>query len=125
LLGGSVWGPWDLLDTTQPYKPNIYDQNSSAGPTLNIWEFPNNGADSWSFSSDQMIDRQKANYNPDIPLEQKRMLTYLSHPEWYPTDKPKMERVFDYTSNFLYKENRGPVIFITLDEANNIWNLGD
>lgn len=122
LVSGGVVGPWDLMTTTQPYKPNLSNQNSADGQTLSIWEFPNNGADSWAFSGDQMIARFKDNYNGS-PTTERRIVTFLSHPEWYYVDKPKMEQVFDYVGKFQYKNDQGPVIFIGLDEAANIWDI--
>ncbi|MCA9390536.1 hypothetical protein KC571_03970, partial [candidate division WWE3 bacterium] len=115
-----IQGFWDLSIVTQPYHPNIYDQNISTGPSLSILEIPNNGADSWMFSSQQMIDRFNQN-KPNLISDKNMMVTYLSHPEWFKTDKPKMEAVFDYIDQYKFDNDNGPVLYVTLEETYNIW----
>jgi hypothetical protein len=117
---GGPYGPWDLQSTTQPYQPSASNQNVASAPQMSIWEFPNNGADSWAYSADQMIEKFKDNYN-GTPLNNKVLVTYISHPEWFYVDKPKMESVFDFIHNSMYETDSGPVIFIDLDQAYNIW----
>jgi hypothetical protein len=115
--------PWNLSETTRPYKPNREDMNSSAEPTFNIWEFPNNGADSIWFDAPEMIRRFDLNYpNKGTILEQPQVLTYLSHPPFYSIDKPRMEQVFNYISNYLYKDDHGPVVYTTLESAYYSWD---
>lgn len=117
----NVQGYWTLADTTQPYRPNITDQNSAAAPQFDLWEFPNNGGDSWAYTTEQMIERFDRNYSSPV-LEQKRLVTYLSHPEWFHVDKPKVDAVFSHTDQFLYTQDRGPVVYITLQDAYTIWS---
>ncbi len=112
--------PWNLQPTTQPYKPNVSDQNSSASPNLTLWELPNNGADSWVYSGAQMRDRFDANWKGGY-LEEKKLVVFLSHPHWFYVDKPKIEELFAYTSGFSAKEDKGPVVYINMDNAYKIW----
>lgn len=111
---------WELKETTQPYKPNVTDQNSSVAPNLKIWEFPNNGADSWVYSDKDMIERFNLNWDGN-PLKEKKLVVYLSHPHWFYVDKPKMNAVFSHIDQFAYSKDRGPVIYINLDTAYEIW----
>lgn len=113
-------GPWDLPTTAQPYKPSIENQNATATPTFDIWEFPNNGGDSWAFNEEQMKARFRDNYTSKT-LDSKTLVTYLSHPEWFHKDKPRMDSLLTYIDQYLYQSDSGPVKYITLDEAYQIW----
>ena len=113
-------GPWTLSTTTQPYQLNINDQNDTNSPNMDIWEFPNNGGDSWAFTDAQMIERFYQNYN-QTTITEKKLVTFLSHPEWFYKDYPKMDKVLTETDSHLFSQDKGPVIYITLDEAYQIW----
>lgn len=114
-------GPWKLTPTTQPYRPSTEDQNSSnPAPNLDLWEFPNNGADSYTFTEADMKDRFTSNFGDGI-MREKRVVTYLSHPHWFNVDEPKLNNLFDYISQFRYDQDRGPVVFKNLDEIHDIW----
>ncbi len=112
---------WNLLSTTQPYKPSKSNQNIGGGTTIGIWEIPNNGGDSWAFSKDQMYSRFKANFS-GLPAKDKKLVTYLSHPEWFYVDKPKIEGLFSDISKYLYEKDNGPVSFINQTTAYEIWS---
>lgn len=116
-----VVGHWSLETTTQPYQMNRDDQNEQNNPTMNLWQFPNNGADSWAFSTVDMIKRFEDNYT-STELTERRLVTYLSHPEWFDTDKPKMEALFSHLDDFTYAKDSGPVVYVTLEDAYNIWS---
>ncbi len=123
------WGPnkvegfWNLDYTTKPYRPNVYDQNSSAQPNFLIWEFPNNGGDSWNNSTDEMIHRFDLNYNRNSIAEERITVNYLSHPHWFNVDEPKIDAVFDYIDTFLYENDQGPVLYVTLQDAAKGWGV--
>ncbi|HEC65965.1 MAG TPA: DUF2334 domain-containing protein, partial [bacterium] len=121
------WGPnqeqgfWQLGSTTRPYKPSSHNQNTSTpAPTLSIWEFPNNGSDSWSYKTEDLIQRFNDNYRGG-PLSEKQVITYLSHPHWFNTDKPKIEQTFNYIDQFTYSRDSGPVKYVTLEQARITW----
>jgi hypothetical protein len=110
-------GPWSLQNTTQPYWLSRSNQNrvaTSTGDRL-IYEIPTNGGDSWAFSAQTMIDRFKENYGPDI-LEQARAVTYLSHPEFFNKEGPKIEETIRYINYYSNNADSGPVVYITLEE---------
>lgn len=119
-------GHWDLKETTQPYQINIDDQNSAVSPNMSLWEFPNNGADSFAFSKDQMIKRFYFNYpgakNYSV-VKQKVLVTYLSHPEWFHIDKSKMQSLFIEVDKYSYESDKGPVKYITLKDAYKAWAM--
>lgn len=122
-----IWGanrltnPWNLKSITQPYYPSRTNQNSSnPPPNFNVLQFPNNGADSYSFSADQMIQRFEDNYDGTY-LEQKRIVTYLSHPHWFNIDESKLDKLFTHIGNHLYKNDQGPVVYIDMDDAYYYW----
>lgn len=116
----NVEGHWYLESTTQPYQLNRYNQNNTQNGNMNLWEFPNNGADSWSFSGDQMYKRYRDNYSGGVS-DDRVLVTFLSHPEWFDTDKPKLHKLFGSIETELNSTDSGPVIYITLDEAYEIW----
>lgn len=106
--------PWRLQSVTQPYMLNKYDQNIVNNPNMNLWEFPNNGADTWAYTSDDLIERFNDNYKGGIS-ESRKVVTYLSHPHWFNVDEPKVYDLLDYTENFGIVDDRGPVVYTTLD----------
>ncbi len=115
---------WNLTATTKPYQPNVNDQNSEKAPHINIWEFPNNGADSYWYNAQDLIDRFNANYpNKGQVLLEPQVLTYLSHPPFFRvfhnggTDETKMSAVFDQTGKYLYEDDAGPIVYSTLENA--------
>lgn len=115
--------PWNLNTTTQPYQPNIYDQNSAAEPAMDLWEFPNNGGDSYHMTDEEMKQRFNDNFKGE-PLTQRTVITYLDHPHWFDIDKPKLESLFSYIDNFVNEnEGKGPVVYTTLEKVYNVWQL--
>lgn len=120
---GSELLPWNLQPTTRPYRPSIWDINSWQGDRLSqLWEFPNNGADSYWFTANDLISRFQANFNGSS-LSKPQVLTYLSHPHWLKSvDSPKLEELFSFISNYMYRNDSGPVIFSTLINAYNNWD---
>ncbi|MBD3311574.1 MAG: hypothetical protein GF349_03700 [Candidatus Magasanikbacteria bacterium] len=115
-------GHWDLPITSQPYRPNINDQNSAAPPNMNIWEFPNNGADSWWYSARDMQERFNLNWGAiGEPLYERRVVVYLSHPDWFYVDKPKVDDLFNYIDSYSYLDDKGPVIYANLEKVYQVW----
>ncbi len=113
-VGSSTPIPWNLAITTKPYKPNINDINSSLPPTLNLWEFPNNGADSYWFDANELVKRFLANYKPIMDSPQ--VVTYLSHPHQFKTfDSNKIRGLFDQTGMHDYAKDSGPLVYSTLE----------
>jgi hypothetical protein len=114
-----IKNPWNLTSTTRPYKPNIKDQNSAEPPTMNIWEFPNNGMDSTNLPGDIMIVKFKDNYNGK-PLDQYQVVTYISHPHWLLTyDAPRLIALFEEVEQHKFSNDSGPVVYTTLIGALN------
>ena len=112
----SLEGHWNLKTTTQPYQMNSQDQNRTDSPNINIWEYPNNGGDSWAYSAQDMIKRFSDNYKGGVVSED-IVVNYLSHPHWFDKEGPNIEGALKYVSNYTYESDNGPVIFITLDKV--------
>lgn len=114
-------GPWDLSATAQPYYPSTNDQNKAGEPSLSILEIPNNGADSYWFSSEEMQKRFRANYGGGILTEPKE-ITYLSHPHWFnKSEQNKIKELFNLIDNYKYENDFGPALYVTLDEVYEVW----
>lgn len=109
-------GHWNLKETTQPYQMNSNDQNITNNPNMNIWEYPNNGGDSWAYSSDKLISRFKSNYDGGI-AQNDTVVTFISHPHWFNKEGVNIEGVLKYIYQYSYNNDNGPVIFITLDKV--------
>jgi hypothetical protein len=116
----NVPGYWDLQTTTRPYKPSKADQNVTGSPSFNLYEFPNNGADSWTYSADQLINRFKDNYK-DSPMLDKQAITYISHPHAFNVDQPKLEALFTYIDSRTFRADSGPVKYVTMSQAYAGW----
>lgn len=118
-----VINPWNLKSTTQPYRPSMSNQNSAnPAPNFDIWEIPNNGADSYTFQTIDMTTRFDANFGDGI-IKEKRAVTYLSHPHWFNIDKGKIEDLFEYISKHDFKDDRGPVVFTNVHEVYKAWAM--
>jgi len=114
-------GPWKLSPTTQPYKPSIGNQNISSANNLQLWEIPNNGADSYWFQSKDMIDRFNNNYQSGT-LNERKQVTFLSHPHWFnKKEQDKINNLFNYIDGFKYEKDSGPVIYVTLKDVYKDW----
>lgn len=118
-------GHWDLLATAQPYKPSSSNQNITGNSNLDLWEIPNNGADSYWFKTDDLIQRFKSNYRGGI-LEKEKQVTYLSHPHWFNLkEQEKIEKTLLYIDNFRYENDSGPVIYVRLKDILEDWLNND
>ena len=109
-------GHWNLKETTQPYQMNSSDQNITNNPNMNIWEYPNNGGDSWAYTSDKLISRFNINYKGGV-TNTDTVVTYISHPHWFDKEGPNIEGVLKHIYQYSYINDNGPVIFITLDKV--------
>jgi predicted deacetylase len=108
--------PWEISYTTQPYYPNTEDQNSSDSPNMKLLQIPNNGGDSYWSKADELYSNFLMNYTPlEIALEAK-LVTYLSHPEWFNIDEPKLHDLFRKLQMMSRDLDNGPVVFVTLRE---------
>ena len=106
-------GHWNLQPTTHPYHPSISNQNSdSPPPNLVLWEYPNNGGDSYFYDHIELINRFNMNFDGN-PLDQSQTITYLSHPHDFTGDLITLEPTFDHIDKYLASRDRGPVIYIT------------
>lgn len=115
-LGGGISGPWRLDAAAQPYYPCRNNQNAgcSGANAFTIMQMPNNGGESFRFSTTQLIDRFRGVYNGQ-PQAKHQVLTVLSHPEWFNVDYPKINSLFGTIDGHLYAEDKGPVIYATLE----------
>lgn len=115
-------GFWDLSITSQPYHPNTEDQNSAMAPNIKIWEFPNNGADSWWYSTEQMIERFNLNWGAvGETLGKRTAVVFLTHPDWFHVDESKVDKVFNYIDVYLNSKDNGPVIYENLENLYKTW----
>lgn len=116
-----IAGTWELQPISQPYFPSETDQNKSGVRNLSIMEVPDNGADSYWFTADQMIDRFKQNYPTSVVLD-KTQFTFLSHPHWFDTDEQqRVISLLNYIDQYRADKDSGPVIFTTVDTIANAW----
>ena len=108
---------WDLTSTTRPYQVSSRNQNQSApAPLLNIWEYPNNGANSTNKTSAELIRRLNQNLRKDnstLANTEPQVLTYLSHPHWFNIDKPVMEALLNTAEKYKYNADNGPLVYVT------------
>lgn len=108
--------PWLLNNKTQPYYPNINNQNMNTSPNMKLLEIPNNGADSYWSSAQDLITNFYANYSPGSVLDIDNIVVYLSHPNWFYIDEPKLKELFDEIGKYSYEKDNGPVKYITMRE---------
>ncbi len=119
--------PWNLKDTTYPYLPSKSDINKWEGnlsDRLSIWEFPDNGADSYWFTKEDLIKRFNDNFtNKQAPLDHPQDLVYLTHPHWFVSvDEWKIKALFDDIKQYRYSDDKGPVVFANLETVFSQWD---
>lgn len=116
-------GHWDVSPTMQPYYPSRTNQNiPGERDPFPILEIPNNGADSYAFSTAAMIERFTLNFKTGI-LQEPQQLTYLSHPHWFDEkEQARVREVFDYISRYTFSSDQGPVIFTKTETIAEIWD---
>lgn len=112
--------PWQLRVYSQPYYPSAADQNGTGFDALPILEIPNNGGNTFEFSSDKLIANFTQNYSGG-PATTKTVITFISHPQWYTAEFPKIEPVLTHVSNYLYDQDNGPVFFVTSQIVAQLW----
>lgn len=116
-----VSGTWDLQTVVQPYFPSTTDQNKSGVNDLSIMEIPDNGADSYWFTAQQMTDRFKQNYPTAVALD-KTQFTFLSHPHWFDIDEQqRVTTLLDYIGLYREDKDSGPIIFTTVNTIADSW----
>lgn len=107
---------WDLSSNAQPYLISKTNQNRTGSDNFNLLEIPNNGLDSYWSKADDMIQAFYDNYTPGTTADFSRIIVYLSHPEWFNIDDPKLRDLFDEVNNYRSDLDKGPVKFVTLKE---------
>lgn len=112
--------PWDLTSTSQPYFPSLFDQNLAGDPHFGLLEIPNNGGDCFAYSAQELKQRFFDNFNSQ-PIPIKKAVTFLSHPQWQKHDQLIIEEVLNTTDEYLYENDKGPVIYTTLGQVYQLW----
>lgn len=122
---GSTPIPWNVSPTATPYLPGEDDISVPSPFPIGIWEFPNNGADSFWFSEDNLIERFTMNFNINTVVQERpQVVTYLSHPhDFVYFDSAKIRSLFSYIEQYNYEKGRGPVVFSTLENIYRNFNL--
>ncbi len=115
-------GPWSLSTTTQPYWVSKTDINKSTSKanSIGIYEMPNNGGDSWAFTVDAMVKRMADNANGET-FSGPRMITYISHPDYFNKEGPKIEQVLNLSRMYMANSDSGPYVYITLQGYYNLY----
>lgn len=113
---------WDTTSRTQPYMISQVDQSSDSEPTLDLMEMPNNGLDSYWSDTDDLIKNFYDNYTPGTTADNSRLVTYLSHPEWFNIDDPKLRELYNELNKYRIDFDNGPVKFVTLSEWRELNN---
>lgn len=109
-----------LSPVTRPYQVSRNSINNSNPPLMNIWEYPNNGADSTNRQAQELLDRFNLNlkqFNNYGILQQPQVLTYLTHPHYLNIDYDKLVMLFEHSKQFKYENDSGPVVYVTQIEA--------
>ncbi len=105
---------WNLKTTSQPYYISKDDQNSDTPPVMALKELPDNGMDSYWSAAEELIQNFYSNYNPGDVLTSDKIVVFLSHPDWFYIDEPKLTKLFTEISKYKNEYDMGPVKFVTL-----------
>lgn len=112
--------PWNLPVGAQPYYPDSTDQNLAASQG-SILEIPTNGLTTYDQTTDMLVKRAVAVYQGGI-LTEPKALVYVSHPQFYGREFPKIPEVLAYFSTISHNEDRGPAVFMTTGDIYALWN---
>lgn len=107
---------WTLTNKNQPYYPSVSNQNTDTPPNMGILEIPDNGADSYWSDAKSLKDNFYANYSPGSTLDKDILVVFLSHPDWFNIDEPKLNELYSEISKYRNDLDLGPVKFVTLRE---------
>lgn len=122
---GALTGPWNLPADTHPYMMSNTDQNKgSETDNFGLIEIPNNGSDSTNNTLKTMQEKFDKNLpNPEKPLEEMQVVTFMSHAHWVTQiDGKTIDALMKNVSKYNAKNDQGPVIFTTLDRIYNLHN---
>jgi hypothetical protein len=88
---------------------------------------PNNGSDSTNNGFDVMKARFEQNYeNKGMPLSKMQVVTFMSHPHWFTKlDNSTMRSLMEYVSMYAADDDKGAVIFTTMERIYDLRNNYD
>jgi hypothetical protein len=112
--------PWDLSASTQPYYPSANNQNATGFDAINLLEIPNNGGNTNEFPAGNLLENLRNNFDGE-PLREPAAVVYLSHPQWYTTEFPRLDETLRGVDNILYELDRGPAVYTTVRSIYDIW----
>lgn len=124
---GGLPVPWTLTRTQDPYQISRIDYNTTSpipGDNYNLWELPNNGGNSGTYDANALISAFNENFESGVPLKKKKLVVSLSHPHWFDSQEElRIDDYLSYSDQFLNSEDKGPVIYVTLDEAMQAFDI--
>lgn len=113
---------WPMIDElSQPYYPNTDDASSSAAPTIDILEVPDNGALVDYVDAAEMIAVFEANWKNGALAEPRQVSVGYHPPNFSKLYKQRMDDLFTHVDQFLYAADKGPVIYTTLSPMALVW----
>ncbi|MDC3955679.1 hypothetical protein [Polyangium jinanense] len=117
------WAP--IGDTSQPYRPTEDSIVAGGkGPELGLLEVPDNGCmvDYWAV--EEMENIFDANWSGGALTAPTQVSTGF-HPattQYYsPNEFERLDAFFTYVDQFLASKHEGPVIYINMTDATNVW----
>ncbi len=112
-------GFWDISAKAQPYWISNSSQNlsSTIANSVGIYEIPNTGADTWAFSTTQLIGKFNGIYY--MGNDKQSAITFISHPDYFKQEQLKMAPTLRYVDYFSNHSDNGSVIYSTLTSYYN------
>jgi hypothetical protein len=110
----------EIGDTSQPYFPSQSNVQAGGEPAIPILEVPDNGSLVDYVTDGEMIEIFASNW-PGGALTQPAALSIGFHNRTQASDRGRMEAALAHLSTFDAAHDLGPVVFITLSEAAQVW----
>lgn len=107
---------WSTIgDTSQPYRPNVDDKQSSAAPQVPILEVPDNGAMVDYVTTQEMMGIFAANW-PGPALDAPRVYMMGFHPSSsFSVDKRnRVDGILSHADMYRASQHAGPVVYALL-----------
>jgi hypothetical protein len=113
---------WDQITaTSQPYHPSAND--AQAQGDLAVLELPDNGALADYVTTEDMVAVLEANWDGDV-LDEPLALSIGFHNRTKGTDysyRPDFKGALTTLDGYLASQGTGPVVYITMSEAAQVW----
>lgn len=113
--------PWNIPIDQQPYIPHKENQNMVSPISRTIIEIPNNGGNTYEFSTEDLKNRIQAITHGEQILLKPTVIVVVSHPQFSQREFTKIPEILKSFDQQLAKKDTGPVMYTTMSDIQKLW----